>query len=186
MAGILDALTGSDILGYNDDEDEECEDGPSFEELQMQEIKKRKLATVGEKYAKKYAISNRKKAGEIIDWLVSTKQTSNLRSGVDKEPHSNGWWFNWQKVDQIGDDVTLFCVSKLRMLADGTTIANEAVSNLSKYRTAVKHFIMKAMAGANNKIDWQKVSTCDTILKEYLVRKKRDFFCEQMKTSGKN
>ena len=36
MAGILDALNGSDILGYNDDEDEECEDGPSFEELQME------------------------------------------------------------------------------------------------------------------------------------------------------
>ena len=149
----------------------------------MQEIKKRKLATVGEKYAKKYAISNRKKAGEIIDWLVSTKQTSNLRSGVDKEPHSNGWWFNWQKFDQIGDDVTLFCVSKLRMLADGTTVANEAVSNLSKYRTAVKHFIMKAMAGANNKIDWQKVSTFDTIMKEYFggLRKEE----QKLKKEGK-
>ena len=40
MAGILEPLTGRDILGYDDDEDEESEDeefedGPSFEELQM-------------------------------------------------------------------------------------------------------------------------------------------------------
>ena len=41
MAGILEPLTGRDILGYDDDEDEESkdeefEDGPSFEELQME------------------------------------------------------------------------------------------------------------------------------------------------------
>jgi len=122
----------------------------------LQEIKNQKIATMGEKsrekYAKKYATSNRKKAGEVIDWLVSTKQTTNLCSGVDEEPHSNGWWFNWQKVDQIGDDVALFCSSKQRMLSDGITVANEAVSNLSKYRTAVKHYILKATVGTNSNI----------------------------------
>ena len=148
----------------------------------LQEIKNRRIATVGKKYAAKYSKTNLNKAKQIVDWLVDTKQTANLSSGKSEEPHSKGWWFNWSKVDRLADNVADFCSSKRRKLQDGT-VANEACHNLGKYRTAVKHFMIKAGTVVNNNLDWQKMSQYDSSVNHFFggIRKEE----QQLKKEGK-
>ena len=96
--------------------------------------------TTDTRYNQKYAENNITYAKEVIEWLVLVYlvgKTSNLKSGLNIQPHHDGWWFDWQKINKIADDVCDYCSSKRRKLKCGK-IVNESKHNLSRYKTAVK------------------------------------------------
>ena len=94
-------------------------------------------------YNKKYAENNIRYAKAVVQWLVLVGilvgRTSNLKSGLTIQPHQEGWWFDWRKINEIADDVCDYCSSKRRKLKCGK-IVNEAKHNLSRYKTAVSHY----------------------------------------------
>ena len=100
--------------------------------------------TTDTRYNQKYAENNITYAKEVIEWLVLVYlvgKTSNLKSGLNIQPHHDGWWFDWQKINKIADDVCDYCSSKRRKLKCGK-IVNESKHNLSRYKTAVSYCLI--------------------------------------------
>ncbi len=97
--------------------------------------------TTDTRYNQKYAENNITYAKEVIEWLVLVGKTSNLKSGLNIQPHHDGWWFDWQKINKIADDVCDYCSSKRRKLKCGK-IVNESKHNLSRYKTAVSYCLI--------------------------------------------
>ena len=80
--------------------------------VDLTEISKRRRVTTDRRYNKKYAENNIRYVKEVIKWLVLVGKTSNLKSGLIVQPHHDGWWFDWQKINKIADDVCDYCSSK--------------------------------------------------------------------------
>ena len=68
--------------------------------------------TTDTRYNQKYAENNIRYAKAVIQWLALVGKTSNLISGLIIQPHHDGWWFDWQKINKIADDVCDFVVPK--------------------------------------------------------------------------
>ena len=113
-----------------------CGDEAVAQLVHLTEISKRRNVTTDRRYNKKYAENNIRYAKEVIQWLVLVRKTSNLKSGLIIQPHHDGWWFDWQKINKIADDVYDYYSSKRRKLICGK-IVNESKHNLSRYKTAV-------------------------------------------------
>ena len=112
--------------------------------VDLTEISRRRRVTTDTRYNQKYAENNITYAKEVIEWLVLVYlvgKTSNLKSGLNIQPHHDGWWFDWQKINKIADDVCDFCSSKRRKLKCGK-IVNESKHNLSRYKTTVSYCLI--------------------------------------------
>ena len=106
--------------------------------MDLTEIRKRRKVTTQNRYNKEYAANNLRYAKQVVEWLVLVGRISNLKSGLSIQPHHDGWWFDWQKVNELADDVCDYCSSKTRKLKCGKVV-NEAKHNLLRYRNAVSH-----------------------------------------------
>ena len=106
--------------------------------VDLTEISKRRRVTTDRKCNKKYeyAENNIRYAKEVIKMLVLVGKTSNLKSGLVIQPHHYSWWFDWQKINKIADDMCDYSSSKRRKLKC-SKIVNESKHNLSRYKTAV-------------------------------------------------
>ena len=80
--------------------------------VDLTEISKRRRVTTETRYNTKYAENNIRYAKAVIQWLALVGKTSNLISGLIIQPHHDGWWFDWQKINKIADDVCDFVVPK--------------------------------------------------------------------------
>jgi len=135
--------------------------------VDLTEISKRRKVTTARRYNKKYAENNIRYAKAVVQWLVLVGRTSNLKSGLTIQPHQEGWWFDWRKINEIADDVCDYCSSKRRKLKCGK-IVNEAKHNLSRYKTAVSHcFSMYRVEHANEVFDHAKVQTYKMTCKHF-------------------
>ena len=113
-------------------------DEPLEQLVDLTEIRKRRKVTTQNRYNKNYAANNLRYAKQVVQWLVLVGKISNLKSGITIQPHHDGWWFDWQKVNELADDVCDYCSSKTRKLKCGKVV-NEAKHNLLRYRNAVSH-----------------------------------------------
>ena len=104
--------------------------------VDLTEISKHQRVTTDTRYNQKYAENNIRYAKEVIKRLVLVGKTSNLKSGLVIQPHHYSWWFDWQKINKIADDMCDYSSSKRRKLKC-SKIVNESKHNLSRYKTAV-------------------------------------------------
>jgi len=87
-------------------------DEPLAQLVDLTETSKRRKVTTQNRYNKEYAANNLRYAKQVVEWLVLVGKISNLKSGLSIQPHHNGWWFDWQKVNELADDVCDYCSSK--------------------------------------------------------------------------
>ena len=76
-------------------------DEPLEQLVDLTEIRKRRKVTTQNRYNKNYAANNLRYAKQVVQWLVLVGRISNLKSGLTIQPHHDGWWFDWQKVNEI-------------------------------------------------------------------------------------
>ena len=142
-------------------------DEPLAQLVDLTEISKRRKVTTQNRYNKEYAANNLRYAKQVVEWLVLVGKISNLKSGLSIQPHHNGWWFDWQKVNELADDVCDYCSSKTRKLKCGKVV-NEAKHNLLRYRNAVSHcFAVYRVKHTDEMFDHAKVETYNMTCKHF-------------------
>ena len=83
------------------------------------------------------------------------------------QPHHDGWWFKWQKINEIANDVCDYCSSKRRKLKCSKSV-NESKHNLSRCKTAVSHcFCVYRIEHADGVFDHAKVETYKMTCKHF-------------------
>ena len=131
------------------------------------EIRKRRKVTTDGRYNKKYVVNNIRYAKQIVQWLVAVAKISNHKSGLMIQPHHDGWWFKWQKINEIANDVCDYCSSKRRKLKCSKSV-NESKHNLSRCKTAVSHcFCVYRIEHADGVFDHAKVETYKMTCKHF-------------------
>ena len=142
-------------------------DEPLAQLVDLTEISKRRKVTTQNRYNKEYAANNLRYAKQVVEWLFLVGKISNLKWGLSIQPHHDGWWFDWQKVNELADDVCDYCSSKTRKLKCGKVV-NEAKHNLLRYRNAVSHcFAVYRVKHTNETFDHAKVETFNMTCKHF-------------------
>ena len=126
---------------------------------------------------------NHDKAAKLIKWLVDQKMTRGLTTSTDSEFKikigTRYYWFNWGRLGDIAEGLTLFCETRGRKNADGKLIP-ESHSTLGKYRSALSHFRKKAflkgiaISDADIAIHDAKVTAYFTGVERYEQKLKQD------------
>mgnify|MGYP004172834209 FL=1 len=131
----------------------------------------------------KTVLGNHDKAAKLIKWLVDQKMTRGLTTSTDSEFKikigTRYYWFNWGRLGDIAEGLTLFCETRGRKNADGKLIP-ESHSTLGKYRSALSHFRKKAflkgiaISDADIAIHDAKVTAYFTGVERYEQKLKQD------------
>ena len=90
---------------------------------------------------------NHDKAAKLIKWLVDQKMTRGLTTSTDSEFKikigTRYYWFNWGRLGDIAEGLTLFCETRGRKNADGKLIP-ESHSTLGKAHPSIMKYIPNA------------------------------------------
>jgi len=117
----------------------------------------------------------------MVRWWVKMKLTQPLQAS-DHEYNVDGWWFKWNNIHLLVAPMKWFLGSKTRTLICGDVV-NESKSNLGKFRTAIAHFLKRAISQDNLVIDASRIQTYEMAIKTHFDSFKKEE--QELKRDGK-